>query len=387
MPLAKNKTRANKPKKIVESNYKARLEEQAAALLNPSMGPAETDVQANMTSQQKQWRQDLLNEIEQSNKPSTINPEIVADNSAATNAVNSAIKARLKLKKIKKHRFFWLPLLGIVLYSSIFILRLDKYIPQVSTYFPWPAAYVNGQVVWLDEVKNEAKVISLLDSRENSESYALDHLVEEKLISSKFDEYKLSISAQQVNEQLNSLSQEFGSPTAFFDYIRTTYSMEPDNFINRILKPYLRRLSIQDYLNNDPRASFDAETEARLIKNKITDQQLTFEQAASQFSDDYISAKQNGSLGWFTWGTMLPEFEATLRNLKPGEISEPIKTGYGYHLIRLDELRGEIPTNGNSDETSGVLASHIYFRIVDFESWLANILGQANLITLVPIKG
>jgi len=51
-------------------------------------------------------------------------------------------------------------------------------------------------------------------------------------------------------------------------------------------------------------------------------------------------AAQGGDLGWFKKGAMLPEFSAAAFALKPGEITDkPVKTQYGWHVIKLEELR------------------------------------------------
>ncbi len=61
-----------------------------------------------------------------------------------------------------------------------------------------------------------------------------------------------------------------------------------------------------------------------------------FAKLAEQLSDDPSSAKKGGSLGDFVQGTMVAEFEEALDKLKIGEISKPVKSPFGYHVIRLD---------------------------------------------------
>jgi peptidyl-prolyl cis-trans isomerase D len=67
----------------------------------------------------------------------------------------------------------------------------------------------------------------------------------------------------------------------------------------------------------------------------------SFEQLASEHSDDPGSANQGGDLGWISRGMMLPEFEQALYALDKGEVSEPVKTSFGYHIIRVDDVRSE----------------------------------------------
>jgi peptidyl-prolyl cis-trans isomerase SurA len=66
-----------------------------------------------------------------------------------------------------------------------------------------------------------------------------------------------------------------------------------------------------------------------------------FQNVAALYSDDPGSKVSGGDLGWQTRGTMVPEFEAALFNLKPMEISPVFETMYGYHIVQLIERKGD----------------------------------------------
>ena len=59
-----------------------------------------------------------------------------------------------------------------------------------------------------------------------------------------------------------------------------------------------------------------------------------FGKLAKELSIDTGSAKRDGNLGFFGRGKMVKEFETAAFNLQVGQISEPIKTQYGYHIIK-----------------------------------------------------
>ena len=59
-----------------------------------------------------------------------------------------------------------------------------------------------------------------------------------------------------------------------------------------------------------------------------------FGKLAKQLSLDSGSAKKDGNLGYFTRGMMVKPFEEVAFNLQIGEISDPVKTEFGYHIIK-----------------------------------------------------
>lgn len=63
-----------------------------------------------------------------------------------------------------------------------------------------------------------------------------------------------------------------------------------------------------------------------------------FAKVAREVSED-ASAKQGGDLGWFTQGTMVPQFDARVFSMQPGEISDVVQTRFGFHIIKLEGVR------------------------------------------------
>lgn len=63
-----------------------------------------------------------------------------------------------------------------------------------------------------------------------------------------------------------------------------------------------------------------------------------FAEVAAEFSIDG-SARQGGDLGWFGPGVMIPDFQAAVEALEPGQVSEPVQTRFGWHVIQLKETR------------------------------------------------
>ena len=75
------------------------------------------------------------------------------------------------------------------------------------------------------------------------------------------------------------------------------------------------------------------QSEALAILERIKNGEK-FGKLAKELSTDSGSAKRDGNLGYFTRGMMVKQFEETAFKLQIGEISEPVKTEFGYHIIK-----------------------------------------------------
>lgn len=116
------------------------------------------------------------------------------------------------------------------------------------------------------------------------------------------------------------------------------------------------------------------------IKLEITNG-MSFEEAATKYSKCPSSA-QGGSLGSFSRGKMVPEFEDAAFKLQVGEISEPVKTQFGYHLIQLDE---KTPQGSKSLEESKEIIVKNLLNQKQNEKYVSSITELRNKYT-VEIK-
>jgi hypothetical protein len=82
------------------------------------------------------------------------------------------------------------------------------------------------------------------------------------------------------------------------------------------------------------------DAEALALANELRERILAgedFAALAAAYSDDPGSAANGGDLGWFGRGRMVAPFEDAAFSLEVGEVSEPVKTDFGYHLIKVTE--------------------------------------------------
>jgi peptidyl-prolyl cis-trans isomerase SurA len=83
----------------------------------------------------------------------------------------------------------------------------------------------------------------------------------------------------------------------------------------------------------------EARSRLRTLKERL-DNKADFAELARVHSDD-ASAARGGDLGWLSPGDTVPEFERAMDGLKPGEISEPVQSPFGWHLIQVLERRNQ----------------------------------------------
>jgi peptidyl-prolyl cis-trans isomerase C len=93
----------------------------------------------------------------------------------------------------------------------------------------------------------------------------------------------------------------------------------------------------------------EAKTKAEEIYKQVTAPGADFAAIAKAESYDKDSAQRGGDVGLFPHGRMVPEFEAAAFALKPGEISQPVKTQFGYHIIKVEENKTRSQEEAKSD--------------------------------------
>jgi peptidyl-prolyl cis-trans isomerase C len=104
----------------------------------------------------------------------------------------------------------------------------------------------------------------------------------------------------------------------------------------------------------------ESEEKAREIFDKIA-HGADFAQMAKEFSRDPGTKDDGGSLGYFTRGQMVPQFEEAAFKLSRGDISQPVQTQFGWHLVQLEDRRNRATPNFSSVKDR-VVASMIHRR-------------------------
>ncbi|RMF88358.1 MAG: hypothetical protein D6736_10710 [Nitrospinota bacterium] len=166
---------------------------------------------------------------------------------------------------------------------------------------------------------------------------------------------KVHVDEEEVEEYYRTHLDQFGSPTRF--RIRHILFLVP------------------------PQAS-NGEVEATRKKAIAVLQRIQagedFSQLARQYSQD-PSAANGGDLGYLKKGEMLPAFEQALAHMRVGEVRGPIRTPYGFHLIRLEEKQGgeEHPPDAVRREIEKILINQKMQK--RYQKWMEELRSEAYI--------
>lgn len=105
--------------------------------------------------------------------------------------------------------------------------------------------------------------------------------------------------------------------------------------------------------NASPEDTLRVYNQALSIRDRISKGE-SFEELAKQFSKDPYASKNGGTLGWFTGLQMVYPFENAAYTTKEGEVSMPVRTKFGYHLIRINDRR---------DSQGNIQVAHLFVRV------------------------
>ena len=127
-----------------------------------------------------------------------------------------------------------------------------------------------------------------------------------------------------------------------------------------------------------------AVTQLLQVRRDIQSGQVGFARAAQSLSEDG-SAAQGGDLGWVGPGQFVPEFEQVMNSLRPGQVSEPLVSRFGVHLIEVMERRQvAVPEKEQRDMARNALREQRTEEAL--ERWTEDVRGRAYVELREPVQ-
>ncbi len=159
-----------------------------------------------------------------------------------------------------------------------------------------------------------------------------------------------------------------------------------DKTIKQFYDDSMKEIRASHILCNSKPGDTDEEKAAALAKIKNVQERLSkgekFEDLAKEISD-CPSAKKGGDLGFFGRGKMVKPFEDAVFSIKVGEMTDIVKTQFGYHIIKLVEERASTKTGTFDKEKEGIRA---FLQRREVGSALAKIVEDMRSVAMIEIK-
>ncbi|MGQ7876773.1 peptidylprolyl isomerase PrsA [Bacillus sp. 1A] len=158
-----------------------------------------------------------------------------------------------------------------------------------------------------------------------------NYKVEDKEVDKKFDEMK-----KQYGDQFDTLLKQQGiKEETLKTGVRAQLAQE------KAIEKTITDKELKDNYKPEIKASHilvKDEATAKKVKEELG-QGKSFEELAKQYSEDTGSKEKGGDLGFFSSGKMVKEFEDAAYKLKKDEVSEPVKSQFGYHIIKVTDIK------------------------------------------------
>ena len=250
------------------------------------------------------------------------------------------------------------------------------------------AAVVNNDVITLSEVeKRAAPELARVDQEATGPDRAqkraalmkrvLDTMIDEKLVDNELKELKVTIGDKEVDAAIDEVKKSYNlndeqlqQAVTKEGYTITEYREQMRKQIGRykLISEKVRKnikvsdadvqteydrmtraegedyeVHIRHILIAVPRNASQAQVDqarrkAAAVAVEAREPGVNFAELAKKRSEG-SSSSDGGDLGFFKRGTMVPEFEKVAFNLKTGEVSEPVRTQFGWHVLKLEEIR------------------------------------------------
>lgn len=261
---------------------------------------------------------------------------------------------------------------------------------RVSTVIPYPMMRVNGEFVsygrflfeynsikqyYRSQTGSDGKPLIDFNSAEGKKKLLeLRKQVQEQLKSDVVTgqlirKNKITVTKDELNKRLDDITKQAGGTDKVKEVLTKYYGWSLSD-LKKKLKFQIASEKLQTKLASEGDANKQAKAKADDILKQIK-AGGDFAELAKKYSQD-SSAAAGGDLGFFGKGQMVTEFENAAFALQVGQVSEVVKTKYGYHIIKVTEKKDD-----------QIKASHILIKGVDVDQYIKDQVAKAKIVLFI----
>lgn len=220
---------------------------------------------------------------------------------------------------------------------------------------------------------------------------ALSTMISDKIVDMEAKKEEIKITDKEIDKEIQTLIESYGDEETFeqqlaasgttkstlekdiVKYLQTVKLLEPrieitDEEISTYFKENKNSFAQEEQVEAS-HILVESKAEAEDIAKKLADGEK-FADLAKEYSTDTASAENGGELGFFSKGEMAEEFEKAAFSLDKGKISDPVKSSFGYHIIKVTDKKTAKKANLKDSKTEIVSTLKNEKLQTEYTTWL-----------------
>lgn len=242
-----------------------------------------------------------------------------------------------------------IPVLGYLIYG-----KKSEGVPLTiaSIFYPFPMATVGGDLILLKPFSDRLAYLKFfakqtqqqLPSESDLRAQVINKLVDEAVIRQAANKEGIVVTNEDIDAAYQKIIQDRGSENDVKTVLSQLYNLNDAEF-KRLIPDLLYREKIERMLIERVRVKhilLSTESLANKVRGEVDIN--NFDEKTKQYSEDKTTRDNGGDLGYFDRARaekLAPELAKVFFELQPGQISGPVKTQYGYHLVLISERSGK----------------------------------------------
>jgi parvulin-like peptidyl-prolyl isomerase len=290
--------------------------------------------------------------------------------------------AKIVLASIALLLFLVITYFGVMIYA---FKAQDKVTLAAAKFIPYPVALVNAEFVTYNDYASEVRYIhhfytaneqAATSDFKTIDRQILDQLIENKLVEQQAKKVKIKVTKSDEDGVIDNIINQNGGKEKVEKVLSDMYGININQFRSlvrvqlfrdKLNEKMIAKVDAQHILIKAAKDAPQADIDAAKVKIDSIAAEikggLDFAEAAKKYSEDSGSAANGGTLEPFSKGEMVQAFSDTAFATNVGEVSAPVLSEYGWHIIKVNKKTGTI------DES--------------FASWIAGVKNKSLILNIL----